>query len=102
MSTDRPTVPPCISCGTTTRGRPRSRARGLCEPCYSHNRLIGNLDAYQRTYRKRADLMEDLDFLGFDTRLPVRPQLINIAHRIGISHGALDKAFYRARKAGAI
>ena len=91
---------PCVSCGTTGGSRPQ-RPRGLCEACYSRVRQRGQLDDYPRTYRKRAELLEDLDFLGFDPRLPTDPQLAALHDRLGVSFAALRRALERARKDGA-
>lgn len=89
---------PCLSCSTRKNGR---RPRGLCGSCYERLRHRGELTDYPTQSKSRADVLGDLEAVGFDPRQPARPQLQLIAPRLGMSFKALERAWNRARAAGA-
>lgn len=83
---------PCAECGTP-RGRDGARrVRGLCLLCHERALRGGTLD---RVYRAAGDVLEDLAWIGFDERQPVRPQLREFAPRLGVTLAALERAYYR-------
>lgn len=92
---------PCLSCSTRGGARNAHRARGLCDRCYNRLRNRGELTDYPAISRTRDEVLTELDHLGFDPRQPIQAQLREFAPRIGMTVAALNKAYYRAAKAGA-
>jgi hypothetical protein len=79
-------------------GRPVN-ARGLCDSCYQMHHNRGTLDQFptMRTMRSRADFVADYELLrseGYNRRL--------IAERLGMTRAAVDRAYWRAVRDGAL
>lgn len=71
-------------------------SRGLCHPCYHRLAPDERLD-YPRLNRSREDLVEDWELLrseGYTKR--------QAAERLGMTFAAFDRAWHRARRAGAV
>lgn len=72
-------------------------ARGLCDSCYQTAWNRGELDQHptSRTQRRRVDFIADYELLrseGYGRTA--------IAHRLGMTRGAVDRAYWRAVRAG--
>lgn len=72
-------------------------ARGLCDSCYETHWRNGTLDQFptKRTQRFRADFIADYAHLrahGLGRTA--------IAERLGMTRGAVDRAYWRAVRAG--
>lgn len=79
-------------------GRPLA-ARGLCRSCYEMAWRGGGLDQHpvKRPHRRLPDFVADYQLLRSEGY--TRTQ---IADRLGMSRNAVDQAYYRAVRAGAI
>jgi hypothetical protein len=72
-------------------------ARGLCDSCYQTAWNRGELDQHptSRTQRRRVDFIADYEMLrseGYGRTA--------IARRLGMTRGAVDRAYWRAVRAG--
>lgn len=77
-------------------GRPH-KARRLCPGCYEHHMRAGTLDQHpssRRTVHEFAAAYTTLRRQGHSVR--------STAHRLGITFDGLNKAYYRAVRAGAL
>lgn len=84
---------PCADCGTRGGSAGARRVRGLCCRCYQRARTGGVLKV--RPNQRWSDVLEEMEFLGFDDRLPVHPQLRNLAPRLGMTLNALERGWER-------
>lgn len=99
----RPLAPcgtPCATCATpmTPRSSQTAGARvhgshGLCGPCERRARRTDTIADHPRSARSRVDVVSDYWLLIESRACLTRAQ---VADRIGISLGALDRALYRA------
>lgn len=78
------------------RGWRRHRGRGLCWPCYDRARKTGDLIDHGRVSRTRDEVLDDVALL----REQGITRHVDVAARIGISVGALEKHLMRGRRAG--
>jgi transglutaminase-like putative cysteine protease len=85
--------PACIDCRTRRGANQGERIRGLCRACYTRGLRRGQIEP--RPHHRGANVVEDLEWLGFDPRLPIAPQLRRFAPRLGMTTGALAKAWQR-------
>lgn len=74
-----------------------ANARGLCDSCYQTAWNRGELDQHPttRTQRRRIDFIADYELLrseGYGRTA--------IARRLGMTRGAVDRAYWRAVRAG--
>ena len=77
-------------------GRPH-KARGLCPGCYEHHTNAGTLHQHPRNHRTMAEFVAAYTALrgeGHSARY--------VAYRLGITFDGLNKAYYRAVRAGAL
>ncbi|MDR6117238.1 hypothetical protein QE370_000422 [Aeromicrobium sp. SORGH_AS981] len=87
-------APACEKCGTTRDGK---RRRGRCWRCYTGAMRRGEL---VRIEHRTADVLEELEHLGFDRRLPRRPQFRVLAPRLGMTVAALERMWLRHQARG--
>lgn len=76
--------------------RPYFTKRGLCQhPCYDRRHRAGTHVDAPTTYRSRADVLDDWRVLSGEgcTRAQAAP-------RMGMTKTALDRALWRAQRAG--
>lgn len=87
-------------------------ARGLCETCYGWARYHGRLDEFQRAGTP-LDVIAEEAFHPARPRERVRPedstgpcwsatgrQFVRTAREMGLTPGAAQRAYYRARERG--
>lgn len=106
-----PLVTPCARCGQPCihvrrcysdehrrAGLRRHYGRGLCHPCWTTAEARGELDEYPRSTWSREDLLEEWEFLQPELPADVsHTRRIKLAaNRLGMSHGALEKALLRS------
>lgn len=83
----------CVQCSAVGQ----MTARGLCRACYPRHRRGGTLDAFPRRTVRSAEVVEEYRHLsgcGLGTA--------EIARRLGMRQGSLEKALQRARKRGTL
>ena len=73
------------------RGISRNGGRGLCRRCYETEPLM----KHSRQTHPIGEVLEELEHLGFDTRLPLGPQFQEFAPQLGMRVKTLQKAWYR-------
>ena len=92
---------PCACCGTRygvvqTRGGHYRRSRGLCDRCYDAESAAGRLHLHPYKARPADAWLDEYRRLA--------PQLhldrAEVAHRVGLSLSAMDRALTRARRRG--
>jgi hypothetical protein len=75
----------------------RHKARSLCPDCYGHHLYAGTLDAHPRSFLTSAE------FVAAYTQLRGEGRSVRyVAYKLGITIGGLNKAYYRAVRAGAL
>lgn len=82
------------------RGYYRHKGRGLCGTCHKAHWARGELVDYERSGRPVLELIEDFQHLDLDRSLSMRRRIQLAAPRLGMTPGALERAFYRARRNG--
>ncbi len=86
-------APACEKCGTTRDG---DRVRARCRSCYSRAMRCGELVRVRpRVEHRTADVLEELEHLGFNPRLPLRAQFRVLAPRLGMTLAALERMWMR-------
>ena len=74
--------------------------RGLCQRCYQRHRYHGELIDFERRSKPIRDVVEDFIHLDLDRNLSLNRRFELAAPRLGMTHAALSKAYYRAQKNG--
>lgn len=75
----------------------RHKARGLCPGCYEHHMRAGTLDGFPRTNRTVAEFAAEYTALRAEGR-----SVRYITWKLGLTFSGLNKAYYRAVRAGAL
>jgi len=73
------------------------KARGLCAGCYGHHLYAGTLDQHPLNHRPMTEFVAAYTAMraqGYSVRY--------IAYRLGVTFDGLNKAYYRAVRAGAL
>lgn len=75
----------------------RHKARRLCAGCYEHHKRAGTLDAYPRLRRTDAEIVAIYQALRAEGH-----SFRYVAWKLGMTFDGLNKAYYRAIRAGAL